>query len=244
MKKTVLITGGSRGIGASTAKKFASHGYNIALTFLTNETLAKSLKEEIEKNWDVEVFLKKLDIQNETEITTWLKEVLDKFEGIDCLVNNAAICHDNNIEEKTVLEFEDVLRTNLVGPFLTCKFVGEKMLEQKSGKIINIASTNGIDTMNTYSIDYDASKAGLISLTHNFAKHLAPFVQVNAVCPGWTKTESVLEMNPNDLKKEQESILLERFAEPEEIANVIYFLATDEASYINNSILRVDGGIK
>ena len=93
-------------------------------------------------------------------------------------------------------------------------------------------------------MDYDASKAGVISLTYNFAKALAPYVLVNAIAPGWTRTAAVLEMNPNYLKEEEKKILLERFAHPEEIANVVAFLFSDEASYINNSIIRVDGGLK
>ena len=118
------------------------------------------------------------------------------------------------------------------------------MLKHQSGVIINISSTNGIDTLETYSMDYDASKAGVISLTKNFATALAPYVRVNAVAPGWTSTEAVLKMNPTYLKEEKNKILLERFAKPEEIASVVFFLASDEASYINGAVLRVDGGLK
>ena len=173
-----------------------------------------------------------------------VEKVLEHFSKIDVLINNAALCQDNYFYEKTSLEFQNVIATNLIGPFLTSKYVGEHMLEQKSGVIVNISSTNGIDTMETYSMDYDASKAGVISLTKNYAKALAPYVRVNAIAPGWTKTDAVLEMNPNYLKEEEKKILLARFAKPEEIANVVAFLASDDASYINGTIIRVDGGLK
>lgn len=124
------------------------------------------------------------------------------------------------------------------------KYTSISMIKQKSGVIINISSTNAIDTNEIYSMDYDASKAGLISLTNNFADALAPFVRVIAIAPGWTKTESVSEMNPKYLKDEEQKILLKRMAQPEEIANVVAFLASAEASYINKTVIRVDGGLK
>ena len=112
------------------------------------------------------------------------------------------------------------------------------------GSIINISSTNAIDTPEAYSLDYDASKAGLISLTHNFAKIYGPDIRVNAIASGWINTSNVLEMEPHYIEKEKNKIILNRFAEPEEIANVVFFLASKEASYIVDSILRVDGGLK
>ena len=130
---------------------------------------------------------------------------------------------------------------NLIGTFLTCKYV-RKIMEE--GCIINISSTNGIDTYYPYSLDYDASKAGVISLTHNFADAYAPKIRVNSVAPGWINTDMNKEMDREYKKEECEHILLNRFAEPEEIANVVFLLASESASYINNSILRVDGGVK
>ena len=118
------------------------------------------------------------------------------------------------------------------------------MQEQGYGKIINVTSTNGIDTPYPESIDYDASKAGLISLTANLATVFAPTIQINAVAPGWVaNTEMNKELDEEFIKQESKNILLGRFAEPKEIASVIYFLSTEEANYINNTVIRIDGGL-
>ena len=241
-KKVVLVTGAAKGIGAAIVKKFASLNYNIVLNYLTSEDKANKLKEELEDLYNIKVMLIKADISNEDEVKKMIKSIMSEFHHIDCLVNNAALCQDNYFKEKTALEFQKVLNVNLVGTFLTCKYVGEIMLEQKQGRIINISSTNGIDTNETYSMDYDASKSGIISLTKNFAKALSPYVLVNALAPGWVNTESVKEMNPTYLESEKAKSLLKRFGEPTEIANVVAFLASDEASFVNSTIIRVDGG--
>lgn len=243
-RKVVLVTGSGKGIGAAIVRKMASIGYNVVINYLTSEKEAYALKEEIEKEYAVQVLCIKADISVEAEVKEMVLQIQKKFNKIDVLVNNAAIAPGNYFYEKTAEEFQKVLHTNLVGSFLTCKYVGEVMLKQKSGVVINISSTNGIDTEEVYSMDYDASKAGVISLTKNFAKALAPFVRVNAIAPGWTKTDSVMEMNPSYLKEEEQKILLERFANPSEIANVVAFLASNDASYINGTVIRVDGGVK
>ena len=118
------------------------------------------------------------------------------------------------------------------------------MLNQKSGKIINISSNNGIDSYYEYGLDYDASKAAVINLTHNLANHYAPYINVNCVCPGWINTPMNKNMDTAFKKKQESKILLGRFAEPIEIANTVLFLASSEANYINDSIIKVDGGIK
>lgn len=243
-KKVVFITGAAKGIGSAIAKKMASLDYNVVINYLSSTEEAKKVKEEIETKYPVQVKLLQGDIAKEDIVEKMIAEIISDFGHIDCLVNNAALCRDNYFEEKTKEEFERVIETNLVGTFLTCKYVGNAMLKQKNGRIINISSTNAIDTNEIYSMDYDASKAGVISLTHNFAKALAPHVLVNAIAPGWVATDAVLEMNPTYLEEEKQKCMLERFACPEEIANVVAFLASDDASYINSSVLRVDGGLK
>ena len=118
------------------------------------------------------------------------------------------------------------------------------MLKNKSGNIINVASTNGIDSYYVESLDYDASKSGVISLTHNLANYLAPNIRVNCVCPGWINTKMNDCLSEEFKEKEINKILIGRFAEAKEIANIIYFLATEEASYINDSVIKIDGGVK
>lgn len=244
MKKTVLVTGSAKGIGAATIIKFAQNGYNVVINYLNSEEKANELKKYVEENFNVKTLLIRADVSKEVEVKEMLNKILESFGGIDCVVNNAAITQDNEYYDKTEDEFNKIMQTNLTGTFLVCKHFGKVMVKQKSGNIINISSTNGIDTPETYSIDYNASKAGIISLTNSFAAALAPYVRVNTVAPGWILTESVLEMDPKYLEKEKEYILLNRIGKPEEIANAIYFLASDEASYITNSLIRVDGGLK
>ncbi len=243
-QKVALITGASKGIGAAIARKFASLNYNLVLNYLTSEKEANLLKEELEKKYKIQILVLQADVSKETEVEQMIEKTIAHFSKIDCLINNAVLNKDNSYQEKKSEEFNQVINTNLIGPFLTMKYTSISMLKQKSGVIINISSTNAIGTNEIYSMDYDASKAGLISLTNNFADALAPFVRVIAIAPGWTKTESVSEMNPNYLKDEEQKILLKRMAQPEEIANVVAFLASAEASYINKTVIRVDGGLK
>lgn len=242
MSKTVLITGSSRGIGAATARIFASHNYNVVINYCKNKEKAEKLCAELEEKFSIHAIAIKADMSQKDEINNMLAEIKKKNIQIDCLVNNAGIDQDSLFEDKSFEDFEFTLRTNLIGPFWLSKQVGLEMVQRKYGKIINVASTNAIDTYYPCSVDYDASKAGLISLTHNLAVQFAPFVNVNAVAPGWTKTDMNKELDQEYIEEEEKKILLHRFAEPEEIANVIYFLASDEAKYINNEIIRVDGG--
>ena len=239
--KVVLITGASRGLGKEIALKFAKNKYNVIINYNNSEECANKLKKELEL-YNVKVSLIKTDISNEQEVKLMIKKILEKYNRIDVLVNNAGIAIDTIFEEKTKENFKKILDVNLIGPFLVSKYVSEEMLKRKKGNIINITSTNGIDTYYPESLDYDASKAGLISLTHNLAVKLSPYINVNAIAAGWINTEMNKDMDDEFKKQEEQKILLKRFAEPKEIANVVYFLATEDAKYINNEVIRVDGG--
>ena len=242
MKKTVLITGSSQGIGAATALKFAKEGYNVIINYNSSKDKALELAESIESQYNVKALPIKCDISNEDEIKNMVEQSYKTFGNIDVLVNNAGIAIDTDFRDKTKENFQKILDVNLIGPFLVSKYTGVKMMENKIGVIVNVSSTNGIDTFYPYSLDYDASKAGIISLTHNLALQFAPYVRVNSVAPGWVNTDMNKELDEDYIKEENKKIYLKRFAEPNEIANVIYFLATDEASYINSEVIRVDGG--
>ena len=235
-----IITGGTRGIGYAIAKKLASNNYNLILTYHNLDSNAMKVREELENLYKVKVIIFKMDVSKEEDVKK-LSELSNKeFDNLDLLVNNAGISIDTTVEDKTVENFNKILNTNLIGPFLTCKYIGKTMYENKSGRIINISSTNAIDTYYPEGMDYDASKAGLNSLTHNFATLYSPYVLVNAIASGWVETDMNKDMDINYKKNEEKKILLNRFAKPDEIADVVYFLS--QASYINSAIIRVDGG--
>lgn len=237
--KTVLITGASRGLGASIARVFAKNNYNIVLNYNKSYDEAMNLKYELEE-YNVDVFPIKCDMSCEDDIKNMASLVIDRFKSIDVLVNNAGIAIDTEFCSKSKENFIKTIDTNLIGPFLLVKYIGDYI--NKGGSIVNVSSTNGIDSYYEYSLDYDASKAGLISLTHNLALHFAPNVRVNAVAPGWINTDMNKNLDEDYIKEEESKILLNRFADPSEIASVVYFLCTDEAKYINNEVIRVDGG--
>ena len=237
-----LITGASRGIGASIAMEFAKAGVHVVLNYNRHALMAEKVAEKIKEKYDVDVMCVKADISIEEEVEAMVNQVVDCFGKIDILVNNAGICKDSLLFEKSVSNFRKILDVNLIGTYLCSKYVGKVMLDRGSGKIINISSTNAIDTYYPESCDYDASKAGVISLTHNLAREFAPNISVNCICPGWVKTDMSEGLSIEQIREEEDKILLHRFAEAEEIAKVVVFLASSKASYINDSIIRVDGG--
>ncbi len=243
MKKVVaLVTGSNRGIGASCIEEFAKQGVSVIINYCHHEKEAKDLEKYIKDQYGVDVLTIKCDISKEEEVEEMVNKIVDYFGGIDILVNNASVSRDSLLLDKNIKEFKRVLDVNLIGTYLCSKYVGKVMLQAKKGKIINIASTNAIDTYYPESCDYDASKAGVISLTHNFALEYAPFINVNCICPGWVKTPMNKDLSIEQIAREKKKILLNRFAEPEEIAKMVVFLSSSKASYVNDSIIRVDGG--
>ena len=206
-KRTVIVTGGSRGIGASISKRFAKEGYNVVINYVSNDERANKLKKELEENYNASILLVKADISNEEDVKRLIDETIKTFKSIDCLVNNAGIAIDKPFLEKTKEEFNKVLNTNLVGPFLTCKYAYNYLINSNNSSIINITSKFGIETVYPESMDYDASKSGLISLTKNLSRVFSPEVRVNAVAPGWVKTEMNSDMD-KDFEKEEEVFIL------------------------------------
>ena len=238
----VLVTGGSRGIGEAISREFAKKGYNVIINFKNSIDRAEELKEELEAEYGVSVMLAQADITDEVSVENMIDEIITEFGSIDVLVNNAGIVIDREFEDRTLQDWKETLNVNLIAPFLLTKLVGSEMVKQEHGSIVNISSTNGINTYYPTSVDYDASKAGLISLTYDSAVQFAPYVRVNCVAPGWVNTEMNDELPEDFVKSETERILVKRFAEPEEIAKAVYFLASEDASFINGTVLKVDGG--
>jgi len=242
MGKVALVTGSNRGIGKAIVKDFAKARLDVVINYCHHEEEAKEFQKYISEEYNVSVMVCKCDISVEEEVEKMVNDVCEAFGGIDILVNNASVCRDSLFMDKSIKNFKRILSVNLIGTYLVSKYVGKVMLNAKQGKIINISSTNGIDTYYPESCDYDASKAGVISLTHNMAREFSPYIQVNCVAPGWVNTDMNKELTVEQVNEYNKKILIGRFAEPEEIAKVVVFLASNKASYINDTVIRVDGG--
>ena len=240
--RVALVTGSNRGIGKATIEEFAKKGVNVVINYCHHEEEALEFLEYIGSTYGVDAMAIRCDVSSEDDVSKMIDAIVDRFGTIDILVNNASVCKDSLLLDKTVKNFRRILDVNLIGTYLCSKYVGRVMLEKKKGVIINVSSTNALDTYYPESCDYDASKAGVISLTHNFAREFAPNIRVNCVCPGWVNTDMTKGLSMEQMNEERKNILLDKFAEPGDIAKVIAFLASDDANYMNDSIIRVDGG--
>ena len=243
MNRVVLITGAARGIGSAIALKLAESGYDIVLNYFSSEKKAFELQKQISEKYQVNCLAIRADVSKEEEVDAMIKEIEEKLHGVDALINNAAIDQPDLFHLKDAETFRRILDVNVVGAYNCARRVYEHMLEQEYGRIINISSTNGINTYYPMCFDYDASKAALISLTHDLAVQFAPYVNVNAIAPGFIGTEKELDGYDEEfLKEETEKILVKRYGKPEEVASLVKFLISDEADYINNTVIRIDGG--
>ena len=240
MNKVVLITGASRGIGRATAIKFASQGYDVVINYNSSEKEANQLKELLEKEYNVNAIIYKADVSNEQEVKEMVNNVINKYGKIDSLVNNAGIVFDRSFEDITVEEFKRTLEVNIIGSFIVARECLKYM--KKGSTIINVSSTSGTKVITPESLDYNISKVGLQSLTRDLACQLKPNIRVNAIAIGWADTEMNKDLPKELIEEENKKIYLKRFADPSEIANAIYFLASEESSYINGEILTIDGG--
>lgn len=242
-RKVVLVTGGAKGIGKAICECLASNNYDIVINYLTSSKEAFELQQRLINDYKINCLAIKADVSNETEVDLMVKGIESKLGEVDILINNAAIDLSNLFNLKTADEFRKVLDVNVVGAYNCANRVYKKMLDNKYGRIINISSTNGINTYYPMSFDYDASKAALISLTHNLAIQFAPYINVNAIAPGFIGTDSELSnYDDNFLKQEEDKILKKRYGKPEEVAYLVKYLISDEADYINNTVIRIDGG--
>ncbi len=239
--KSALITGGGRGIGAATAFVFAEEGARVGIVDIRDEGLKKVAAEAKQRGFEFKTLVG--DISKKDQIGRVMGEFIQEFGRIDVLVNNAGIAISKAFPEKTVEDWVKTLEVNLIGVFLCSQAAARYMVEQKSGKIINISSIRGIDHCGREGImDYSASKAAVINLTKTMAKELAPYINVNTVAPGHTATEMTKSL-PEEIKRNMiEGSYLKRMAEPEDIAKAILFLASKDADFITGQVLLVDGG--
>lgn len=240
--KVALVTGSSRGIGKATALRLAKEGCDVAVNYVKDEKSAQVVVKEITKLGRKAIAIK-ADVGNEDQIKHMIKEVVRSFGKLDILVNNAGIVWDIPLWEKTSEQIQKTIDVNFKGVFFCTKYAALEMKKVKSGAIVNISSTNAINTLNPDSIDYDATKAAVVSMTKNFAQELAQYnIRVNCIAPGWVDTDINAELPKDYLKEEVKHILVRRFGKPEEIASAVAFLVSDEASFITRTVLVVDGG--
>ena len=237
-----LVTGATRGIGKNIALTLAKNGYDIAINYRTeNEELSKLKKEIEEKN--VKCLPVKGDVSNFEECESLVKETVQELGSIDVLVNNAGITKDMLIMRMKKEDFEQVIDVNLVGTFNVTKNVIPYMMKARKGNIVNISSVVGISG-NAGQTNYSASKAGIIGFTKSLAKEVASRnIRVNAVAPGFIET-SMTEVLKDEVKEEIiKNIPLKRIGKAEDVANVVKFLVSEDASYITGQVINIDGGM-
>lgn len=240
--KTAIVTGAAKGIGRAIALKLASNGANIVLNYRSSEKQAIEVEEEIKK-LGVEVLRVKGDISNLSDVENLVNQAKEKFDKIDIIVNNAGITKDTLLLRMSEQDFDSVINTNLKGVFNCLKTIVPVMVKQKSGKIINLSSVVGL-VGNAGQVNYAASKAGVIGMTKSLAKEVGSRgITVNAVAPGFIETDMTEVLGDKFKDESKKAIPLKRLGKPEDVANVVYFLASDLADYVTGQVINVDGGM-
>ena len=241
--KTVLITGGSRGIRKAVAIKFAEKGNQIIINYVSEKTDTEKLKNELLEAGAKDVLLIKADVSNSEDVKNMVKESIEKFEKIDILVNNAGITKDNLLMRMSEEEFDKVIQINLKGTYLVTKEVTKYMMKKRSGSIVNLASVVGV-AGNAGQCNYAASKAGIIGFTKSIAKELASRnIRANAVAPGFIETDMTNVLKEEIKENINSQIPLRRMGSAKEVAELVYFLGEDASSYITGQVINVDGGM-
>ena len=240
--KTVFVTGGSRGIGKEVALTFADNGYNVIINYVSDKTNVEELKKEFE-NKGVKALIMKADVTDKEGIDVVVKKAIEEFGSIDVLVNNAGITRDNLLMRMSEEEFDKVIEVNLKGTYIVTKAVTKYMMKKRKGSIINLSSVVGV-AGNAGQSNYSASKAGIIGFTKSVAKELASRnIRSNAVAPGFIETDMTAVLSDEVKENIHNQIPLKRMGSAKEVAKVIYFLGSDESSYITGQVINVDGGM-
>ncbi len=241
-RKVALVTGGTRGIGKEIAKAFAQEGYDLIINYVSNNTDIKSLETEFNEIGSKVLFIK-ADVSDFASCEEMLKQAIQNFGRIDTLVNNAGITRDNLLMRMKEEEFDTVIGINLKGVFNVTKQVIPYMIKKRAGNIVNVSSVVGV-CGNAGQCNYSASKAGIIGFTKSLAKELASRnIRVNAVAPGFITTDMTESLNDTIKETISTQIPLKRMGEAREVAKVVKFLASDDASYITGQVINIDGGM-
>ncbi len=240
--KVALVTGASRGLGKAIAIKLGSLGARVAINYQSSEQEAESTAKEIEALGSEAITIK-ANVAQSTEVKAMTREIVARWEKIDVLVNNAGITRDNLLPRMPDSAWDDVINTNLRGAYLCTKFALRSMMDQFSGRIINISSLAGI-IGNAGQANYSAAKGGLIALTKSTAREVGSRnITVNAIAPGFI-ISAMTDQLPAEMKEEVlKRIPLGRFGTPDEIAELVAFLASERAGYITAQVISIDGGI-
>jgi len=242
MDKFALITGASRGIGRATALLFAERGINVAVNFLNNKDLADEVVKKA-KEFGVHAFSVRADVSKEDDVREMFRKIEEEFGNLNIVVNNAGLSTHHAPEELSLEEWNRVIGVNLTGAFLVTRYAIPFFKKAGWGRVVNVSSLRAFSG-SSKGVHYSAAKAGIIGLTRSFALSLAKYnVNVNAVAPGYTRTD----MTAGYLKEHEDEVIkkipLRRVADPREVAEVIYFLASDRSRYITGEILDVNGGL-
>ena len=240
--KVVLITGASRGIGKATALKFGELGAKVIVNYVRDEKSANKVVEEINKLGGNAISIQ-ADISNMEEINKLVDQTIKEFGKIDILINNAGIVFDREFEDITYEESLQIVKTNMLAPLFLSQKIAPIMVKNGGGNIVNLSSTSGLHDFNPGTADYAMSKIALQSLTKDLSmKYATQNIRVNAVAPGWVNTDMNADLPIEFVDTETDKYHLQRWAEPEEIADVIIYLASDKATYITGQVLILDGG--
>lgn len=235
--KTILVTGGSRGIGRAIVEKFAKEGYNVVLNYNKSEYAALDIAKQYE---NVEIF--KANVSNPKDVEAMVNFAEEKFKKIDVLVNNAGISSSSLLQDLSLEEWNNLFEVNVTGTFLVTKNVLPNMISNKSGKIINISSVWGLVGA-SMEVAYSASKAAIIGFTKALAKEVGPSgITVNAIAPGIVMTDMVSNLTLDEFEEIRKDIPLERIGETSDISNTAFFLASEEANYITGQVISPNGG--
>ncbi|MCR4866780.1 MAG: 3-oxoacyl-[acyl-carrier-protein] reductase [Lachnospiraceae bacterium] len=240
--KVALVTGASRGIGRQIAIQLAGHGAKVIVNYCGSKEAAKEVVDTIVNTGGTAEAIR-CDVSDFGATKEMIKQIMDKYEKVDILVNNAGITRDNLLIKMSEDDFDIVVSTNLKGAFNTIRHLYRNFVKQRSGKIINISSVSGV-MGNAGQANYSASKAGIIGLTKSLARELAGRnICVNAIAPGFVETDMTNRLSQSIIESAKQMIPLQKFGKPQDIAELVVFLASERADYITGQVICVDGGM-